>query len=528
MTQTKELIFEEDARLKLREGVTKLADAVSVTLGPVGRHVGLQEHGNTPRITSDGHSIVKDLEFKDQFVNMGALIAREAAAKMKELCGDGTTSTMLLLKALVDSGLKNIGAGASPIALKRGMEKSVEVVLKELSLLAKPISGLEEMLPIATSAASGDQEIGSVVAQALQKVGYTGVVTIEEGKTTSTVLEMVDGFQLDRGYLSPYFCTNAETLTAEMQDPAILITDTKISSIQEILSLIQAVASTGKELLIVADDVQKDALSTLVINRLRGTLKVCVIKAPAFGDSRKTLLQDLALLTGATFISEDIGLSLKEASLDVLGTAQKVIVSKDKTVIVGGAGNKVAVQDHIKLINEQLLVEKNSYEKEKLEQRKAQLSGSIAIIRVGAFTEPEMRQKKQLFEDSLSSTQAALEEGIVPGGGVALLRASLSLANLPLKGDEWIGLQIVQKACEAPFRQIIENSGFDGSLFLDKVLSKESGWGFNALTEEVEDLLKSGVVDPCKVVKHTLMMALSSAGIILLSEALIGYYTPEE
>lgn len=523
MTQTKELIFEEDARQKLREGLSKLVDVASVTLGPTGRHVGLQESLGAPLITSDGHTIVKDLEFKDQFINMGAAMGREAAAKMKELSGDGTTSTLLLLRALVDNALKNIGAGASPNELKRGMEKGVDAIFKELDLLAKPITQLEELLPIAISSASGNREIGSLVAEALQKVGRGGVVTIEEGQNVATYLEMVGGMQFDRGYVSPYFCTNSETLIAELHDTAVLITDAKISSIQEILPLLQTAAGSGKELLIVADDLQGDALSTLVINKLRGTLKVCAIKTPGYGDERKALLQDLAILTGATVISEEIGLSLKEATPDVLGLVQKVVVTKNHTTFIGGTGDKVGIQERIKLIDAQLDHQKSSYEKEKLQNRKAQLSGGIGVIRVGAITEPEMKQKKQLFEDSLNSTQAALEDGIVPGGGVALLRASRSAKDLSLKNDELAGLNIILKACEAPFRQIVQNTGYDSSLFLEKVLSKSENWGFNAMTEEVEDLIKSGIIDPCKVVKNSLRLALSAAGMILLSDVLIGH-----
>lgn len=523
MSQAKELIFEEDARQKLREGLSKLVDVASVTLGPTGRHVGLQESWGAPMITSDGHTIVKDLEFKDQFINMGAAMGREAAAKMKELSGDGTTSTLLLLRALVEGGLKNIGAGASPIELKRGMEKGAEALFTELSLLAKPIVQPEELLPIAISSASGDKEIGSLVAEALQKVGRDGVVTIEEGQNVAAYLDMVDGMQFDRGYLSPYFCTNTESLIAELHNAAVLITDAKISSIQEILPLLQTAAGSGKEFFIVADDLQGDALSTLVINKLRGTLKICAIKAPGFGDQRKALLQDLAILTGATFISEEIGLSLKEATPDVLGMVQKVVVTKDQTTFIGGTGDKIGIQERIKLIDVQLDHEKSSHEKKKLQNRKAQLSGGVAVIHVGAITETEMKQKKQLFEDSLNSAKAALEDGIVPGGGVALLRASRSVKDLPLKNDQLTGLHIVLKACEAPFRQIVLNSGYDSSLFLEKVLSKSENWGFNALTEEVEDLIKSGIIDPCKIVKNSLAVALSCAGVILLSDVLIGH-----
>ncbi len=527
MTQTKELLFEEDARHKLREGLSKVAALVGVTLGPTGRHVGLEVSRGAPTITSDGYSIVKDLEFKDQFINMGSAIAQESAAKMKESCGDGTTSTMLLLKAFVEEGLKNIGAGASPIELKRGMEKGVTALIQELDKLSKPIAGLEETLSIAISSASGNHEIGSVIAHSLQKTGRGGVVTIEEGKTLETTLEMVEGLQLDRGYLSPYFCTHTETLVAELKDAAVLITDMKITSIQEIIHLLQTIASTGKELLIIADDLEGDALSTLVINKLRGTFKVCAIKAPGFGEERKTLLQDLAVLTGATLLTEELGFSLKEAKADVLGFIHKATILKDRTTLVGGMGDKTGIQERIRLIDAQLSLMKTSQEKDKLQKRKAQLSGGVAVIAVGAVTESEMRQKKQLFEDSLNSTQAALEEGIVPGGGTALLRASQGVPHPSLKGDEATGFQIVLKACQAPFRQIIHNTGYDSSLFLEKVLATPHGWGFNALTEQVEDLMKSGIVDPCKIVKNSLRIALSSAGIILLSEALIGHAVEE-
>lgn len=528
MTQTKELLFEEDARHKLREGVVKVAEVVGVTLGPTGRYVGLQDGqaagDETPSVTNDGYTITKELEFKDQFVNMGASITNEAAAKMKELCGDGTTTSILLLRSLVEGALKNVGAGASAIELKRGMEKGVDIVLKELDLLAKPIVKLEEILPIAISAASGDREIGSMVAEALQKVGRGGVVTIEEGQTITSSFEMIEGLQLDRGYLSPYFCTNTDAQSVEMHDPAILITDMTISSIQEILPLIQTVASTGQELFIIAGDIQADALSTLIINKLRGTLKVCAIKAPGFGDARKALLQDLAVLTGATVITEELGLTLKDSTADVLGMAKKVVVTKDQTTFIGGCGDVTGIQERIKLIDAGLELEKTASEQEKLRHRRAQLSGGIAIIYVAGATEPEMKQKKQLFEDSLSATRAALENGIVAGGGTALLFAAQVLSELSTqKGDTATGIQIVLKACQAPFRQIVQNSGYDSSLMLEKVMSKGAGWGFNTITEQVEDLLKGGVVDPCKIVKHSLMIALSSACIILLSEVLIGH-----
>jgi chaperonin GroEL len=523
MTTAKELIFEEEAREKLRDGIQKLADAVSVTLGPKGRNIGLQANWGAPTITSDGHSIAKDIEFKDQYLNMGASIAKEAAAKMKEKCGDGTTTTILLLRALVENGVKNIAAGASPIGLKRGMDKALEALMKELDGLSIPVKNDQEIKNIAVVSASGNEEIGSFISEAIQKAGKGGVITIEEGKNTETSIEIVEGMQFDRGYTSAYFCTNVENLSVEMHNVKILITDKKISSVQEILPLLQSIASTGQELLIIADDIEADALSTLVINKIRGNLKVCGVKAPGFGDKRKAMLEDIAILTGATVVSEDTGMVLKEASVEVLGEAEKITITKEKTTMVGGAGDPKAIKARVKQLEAESKKAENSYDKEKIEERKAKLAGGVAVIRVGAPTEPEMRQKKQGFEDSLNSTKAALEEGIVPGAGIALLRASKAAAQkLKLQGDELTGLQIVLKACEAPFRQIAANTGVDGSLLLDEVLAGDVNIGFNAQTEKVQDLLVAGVVDPCKVEKNALQLAISSAGIILLSEVLIG------
>ena len=522
MTAAKELIFEEQAREKLRDGIEQLADVVGVTLGPKGRNVGLQASWGAPTITNDGNSIVKDIEFKDQYLNMGASIAKEAAAKMKEKCGDGTTTTILLLRALVQNGVKNISSGASPIGLKRGMDKALDAILQELTALSIPIKNDQETKNIAIVSASGNEEIGTFISDAIKKAGKGGVITIEEGKTTETAIEIVEGMQFDRGYSSSYFCTNAENLLVEMNNVKILITDKKISSIQEILPLLQAVASTGQELLLIADDIEGDALSTLVINKLRGTLKVCAVKAPGFGDRRKALLEDLAILTGATVVSEDTGMVLKEASVEVLGDADKIVVTKEKTTLIGGQGDPEKIKTRVSQLIAASKEAESSYDKEKLEERKAKLSGGVAVIRVGAPTEPEMRQKKQAFEDSLNSTKAALEEGIVPGGGIALLRASKATSKLKLQGDELTGAQIVLKACEAPFRQIVTNAGLDGSVILEQILSSEVSFGFNAQTEKVEDLLISGVVDPSKVVKNGLQFAISSAGIILLSEVLIG------
>jgi len=524
----KEIIFEEEARLKLKEGIDELADVVAVTLGPKGRNVGLQASFGTPTITNDGNSIVKDIELKDQYENMGVSMGKEVAAKMKEQCGDGTTSSILLLRALVQNGVKNISSGSSPILLKRGMDKAVETVIKKLDELAIPVKSALETLQIATASASGDASVGKTIADAIGTVGKSGVITIEQGKGTETIVEIVEGMQFDRGYTSSYFCTNAETLTAELVNPKVLVTDKKISSIQEILTLLQGVASTGRSLLIIADDIEGDALSTLVVNRLRGSLKVCAIKAPGFGDRKKQLLEDIAILTNATFVTEDAGFILKDVSIEVLGEAEKITVTKDKTTIIGGAGDPAAIASRIKQIEQLIADTATPYDIEKLEERKAKLGGGVAVIRVGAATEPAMKQKKQVFEDSLSSTKAALESGIVPGGGVALLKASEAVLNLSLLPEEKIGASIVVKACEAPFRQIVSNAGLDPSLILSQITGHEGNLGFNAMTERVEDLFAAGVVDPAKVVKHALVFAASTAGVVLLSEALIGNAPEEE
>ncbi len=527
MSTAKELIFEEEARNKLREGIDKLADVVGVTLGPKGRNVGLQASWGAPTITNDGNSIVKDIELKDQYANMGISLGKEVASKMKEKCGDGTTSSILLLRALVQNGVKNIASGSSPIHLKRGMDKAVEAIVQELEKAAIPIKNEKETKNIAMASSSGSEEIGTLIADAFQKVGKQGVITIEQGKSTDTTIEMVEGMQFERGYLSAYFCTNAETLSVEMSQAKILITDKKISSVQEILPVLQAIATTATQLLIIAEDLEGDALSTLVVNKLRGTLKVCAVKAPGFGDRRKALLEDIAVLTGATVISEETGTALKDATEIMLGSAEKILINKEKTTIVGGRGNPKDIQARIKQLEAEAVETTNSYDKEKLDERKAKLSGGVAVIRVGAATEPEMKQKKQMFEDSLNSTRAAIEEGIVIGGGCALLRASKS-ATLNLTGDEALGAQIVFKACEAPFRQIVSNTGFDSSVYLDQVLTAAAHFGFNAMSETVEDLLKAGVVDPAKVVKNALRYAVSTAGVVLLSEALIGNAPEEE
>ena len=524
----KELIFEEEARNKLREGVDILADVVCATLGPKGRNVGLQASYGPPTITNDGNSIIKDIEVKDQFVNMGVSMGKEVASRMKEKCGDGTTTSILLLRALVQEGVKNIATGASPIGIKRGMETALEEIIKEIERFSVEIKDDKQTRDIAIASASGNQEIGNMIADAFKKVGKEAVITIEEGKTIETLIEMVEGMQFDRGYTSAYFCTNPDTLTCEMKDVRILVTDKKISSVQEILPILQTIATSAQELLIIADDLEGDALSTLVVNKLRGTLKVCAVKAPGFGDRRKAILEDIAALTGATLVTESTGMYLKDADAAVLGRAEKILITKDKTTIIGGCGAPKEISSRIKQLEGEISLAKSSYDKEKLEERKAKLSGGVAVIRVGAPTEPEMKQKKQVFEDSLNSTRAALQEGVVTGGGSALLRASKAVEALKLEGDAAIGARIVVKACTAPIRQIIANAGLEGSLILQDIQAKGGNFGFNAQTESIEDLVLSGVIDPAKVVKTALTHAVSVAGIILISECLIGDAPEEE
>lgn len=524
----KEIIFEEAARDLLLAGIRKLADVVAFTLGPKGRNVGLEKGWGPPSITNDGSSIVKDISLANQYENMGVAMAKEVVQKVKEKCGDGTTTATLLLKALVENGIKQIAAGASPIGIKRGIDKAIESLVKEIEKTAIPVQNSKETRNIATASASGNEEIGKLIAEAMEKVGKSGVVTIEEAKGTETTIELVEGMQFDRGYISAYFCTNTDKMNVEFNNnPQVLIIDKKISSAHEILPILSAIATAGKELLIIAEDIEADALSTLVVNKLRGTLKVVAVKAPGFGDRRKAILHDIAVLTKATVVSEETGMSLKEIPTSVLGSAEKIVISKEHTTIVSGKGNEKELKARIAQIESEIELTKSSYEREKLEERKAKLSGGVAVIRVGAATEPELKQKKQMFEDSLNSTKAALEEGIVPGGGIALLRASKILGNLKLEGDEAIGVKIVATACQTPFKQIVFNAGLDGSVLLDEVLKSKPNVGFNAMTNQVDDLIAAGVIDPAKVVKNCLIHAGSMACIVLISEALIGD-APEE
>ncbi len=523
----KEIIFEEEARQKLATGIGKLADVVACTLGPKGRSVGLEKSWGAPSVTNDGKDITGEIELADTYENMGVAMAKEAVNKIKDKCGDGTTTGTLLLRSLVDGGIKYVTSGASPILLKRGIEKGVAAVVDSIEKSATSVTTDADTRKIALVAASGDESIGGLIAEAFEKVGKEGVITIEEAKGTETTIEIVEGMRYDRGYLSPYFCTNADKMIAEMENPKILLVDGKISSIHDLLPILQTTASSGQELLIISEDIEGDALSTLVVNRLRGSLKVAATKAPGFGDKRKAMLADLAALTGATVVSEETGTSLKDVQADALGSAEKVSITKDHTTLVNGAGSSEAVAARVKQIDAEYESTTSSYDQEKLLERKAKLSGGVAVIRVGANTEPELKNRKQRFEDSLNSTQAAIEEGTVPGGGVALLHAASAANSLDLSDDEALGAKLVAKACEAPTRQLIRNVAKEDSVYIDVIRKKGGTYGFNVVTEEVEDLILAGIVDPVKVVKAALIHASSVAGIVLISEALIAD-APEE
>ncbi len=522
--KAKEILFEEEARRKLAKGIGQVAEAAVCTLGPQGRNVGLEKSWGAPTVTKDGNAIIKEIELEDQYENMGAALAKEMASKMS----DGSTSALLILYSLVQNGIKNIASGASPIGLKRGIDKAVQAVLSATTQTAAPVRNSQETLNIATVSASGDAEVGSRIAEALEKVGKSGVVTIEEAKGTETTIELVEGMQFDRGYLSPYLVTNQEKMVIEMENPGILLVDGKISSIQELLPVLQSIASTGRELLIIAEELEGDALATLVVNKLRGTLKVAAVKAPGFGDRRKAMLQDLAVLTGGTLISAETGTSLKESSTESLGHAEKVKISKEHTTIIHGSGKPEAIAGRIKQIEGEIELTTNPYDKEKLEERKAKLSGGVAVIQVGAATEPDLKRKKQLFEGALAATKDALEEGVVAGGGIALVRASAAIDKLKLEGDEAVGAKLVIQALKEPLRKIISNSGQDPSLIVSQVEAAGKNMGFNALTGNVEDLFKAGIIDPAKTIKIGLTNAASMAGIVLLSEALIGDAEEEE
>src|SRR5215468_2181441 len=517
----KELRFREDARKAMLEGVNILADAVRVTLGPRGRNVVIGKKFGSPLITKDGVTVAKEIELKDNYQNKGAQMVREVASKTNDLAGDGTTTATVLAQAIFREGFKNVTAGANPMRLKRGIEQGVEAAVAEIERMSKKVKDREDLANVGAVAANGDRVIGDLLAEAMEKVGKDGVVTVEEAKTIETSLEVVEGMQFDRGYISAYFVTNPEKMEAVLEEPLILLHEKKISSMHDIFPVLQQTAQAGRSLLIVAEDVDAEALSTLVVNKLRGALKVAAVKAPAFGDRRKAMLEDLAVLTGGRVISEDIGVRLENITLDDLGEAKKVIIDKDNTTIIEGAGRKSALQGRIATIRKQIEETTSDYDREKLQERLAKLSGGVAVIRVGAATEIEMKEKKMRVEDALHATKAAAQEGVVPGGGVALLRAAKSLGSLEVDGDDKTGLEILRRAMEEPLRRIAENAGQDGSLIVGKVRAEKKNFGYNAATRQIEDMLEAGIIDPAKVVRAALQNAASIAGLLLTTDAAV-------
>ena len=518
----KELMFDVDARAKLKKGVDALAEAVKVTLGPKGRNVVIDKKFGSPTVTKDGVSVAKEIELADPIENMGAQMVKEVATKTSDLAGDGTTTATVLAQAIFREGLKNVTAGANPMELKRGIDKAVEALVAELKSMSVPTSGKKDIAQVGTISANNDPEIGKLIAEAMEKVGKEGVITVEEAKGLETTLETVDGMQFDRGYLSPYFVTDPEAMEASLDAPYILIHDKKISAMKELLPVLEKVAQTGKPLLIIAEDIEGEALATLVVNKLRGTLKVSAVKAPGFGDRRKEMLRDIAILTNGQVISEEVGFKLENATLNELGQAKRVVVDKDNTTIIDGKGEDGAIQGRIAEIRAAIDKSTSDYDREKLQERLAKLAGGVAVIHVGAATETEMKEKKARVEDALHATRAAVEEGIVPGGGVALLRAQSVLDGVKAKGDEKIGVNIIRRAIEEPIRAIAANAGVEGSIVVARVKeSKEKAFGYNAATDEYEDLVKAGVIDPTKVTRTALQNAASIAALLLTTECVI-------
>ena len=519
----KQIVYGEEARKALLSGIDQLANTVKVTLGPKGRNVVLGKKFGSPLITNDGVTIAKDVELEDAFENMGAQLVREVATKTNDIAGDGTTTATLLAQAIVHEGLKNVSAGANPMVMRKGMEKAVETAIDTIKANSETIKGSDDIARVG-AVSSGDESVGKLIAEAMDKVGASGVITIEESKTAETGLEVVEGMQFDRGYISPYMVTDTDKMEAVIDDPYILITDKKISSIQEILPLLEQIVKTGKKLVIIAEDVEGDALATLLVNRLRGNFTCVCVKAPGFGDRRKEMLQDIAILTGGQVISEELGLTLKDATVDMLGRARQVKVTKENTIIVDGAGDKQAIADRVAQIRSQIGMTTSEYDKEKLQERLAKMAGGVAVIKVGAATETEMKEKKLRIEDALNATKAAVEEGIVAGGGTIYVNTIPAVTALldKVEGDEKTGVQIVAKALEEPIRQIAANAGLDGSVILEKVRSSgKNGYGFDAYKEEYCDMIASGIVDPAKVTRSALENAASVSGMVLTTESLV-------
>jgi chaperonin GroEL len=519
----KEVKFHSDARERMLRGVDILANAVKVTLGPKGRNVVIDKSFGAPRITKDGVTVAKEIELEDKFENMGAQMVREVASKTNDLAGDGTTTATVLAQAIVREGAKAVASGMNPMDLKRGIDKAVDAVVAELKANARKITRNDEIAQVGTISANGDAEIGRFLAEAMQKVGNEGVITVEEAKTAETELEVVEGMQFDRGYLSPYFITNQDKMRVELEEPYVLIHEKKLGNLQAMLPVLEAVVQSGKPLLIIAEDVEGEALATLVVNKLRGGLKVAAVKAPGFGDRRKAMLEDIAILTGGTAISEDLGIKLENVTLHMLGRAKKVVIEKENTTIVDGAGRKEEIQGRVTQIKAQIEETTSDYDREKLQERLAKLAGGVAVIRVGGATEVEVKEKKDRVDDALHATRAAVEEGILPGGGVALLRAVKALDTVPAdNADQKYGIDIVRRAIEAPARQIAENAGAEGSIIVGKLREKtDLAWGWNAQTGEYGDLYKQGVIDPAKVVRTALQDAASVAGLLVTTEAMV-------
>lgn len=518
----KEILFDVKAREKLARGVDKLANAVKVTLGPKGRNVVLEKSFGAPVITKDGVTVAKEIELDDKFENMGAHLVKEVASKTSDAAGDGTTTATILAQCIYHEGIKLVAAGRNPMAVKRGIDKGVEALVAELANLAKPTRDQKEIAQIGTISANSDPTIGNIIAEAMAKVGKEGVITVEEAKGLETTMDVVEGMRFDRGYLSPYFVTNAEKMICEMDNPYILLTEKKISSMKDMLPVLEQVAKVNRPLLIIAEDVEGEALATLVVNKLRGALQVVAVKAPGFGDRRKAMLQDIAVLTGGTVASDDTGTKLENLTLSELGTAKRIVVDKDNTTIVDGAGKSDAIKARVKQIRAQIEETTSDYDREKLQERLAKLVGGVAVVHVGAATEVEMKEKKDRVEDALNATRAAVEEGIVPGGGTAFIRVSKVLNDIkPADDDELAGVSIVRRAIEEPLRQIAHNAGFEGSIVVEKVRAGKDGFGFNAATGEYEDLIKAGVIDPKKVTRTALQNAASVASLLLTTECAV-------
>ena len=516
----KNLLYDEQARRALERGVNKVADAVKVTLGPKGRNVVLDKKWGSPTITKDGVTVAKEIELEDPYENMGAQLCKEVASKTNDVAGDGTTTATVLAQAIVNEGLRFVAAGGNPIAVKRGIDKAVEAVIAEIKKQAQPIKDKEQVEFVATIAGN-DAEVGKHVAEAMDKVGKDGVITVEESKGRDTTLEVVEGMQFDRGYISPYFVTDPERMEAILENPLILIHEKKISSAQDFLPFLEKASAARRPILIIAEDIEGDALATIVLNKIRGVLQIAAVKAPGFGDRRKAMLEDIAILTNGKFVSEDLGTKLDNVGIDMLGTAKKVVISKEETTIIEGAGSKDDVMGRISLIKNQIEKTDSNYDREKLQERLAKLSGGVAVIKVGASTETELKEKKHRYEDALSATRAAVEEGIVPGGGSTLLRSAGAIDALHLVGDEATGAAIVKRAIEEPLRQIAKNSGLEGSVVVEHVRAAAAGFGLNAVTGEIVDMVKAGIVDPAKVTRSTIQNAASIAGLVLTTETLV-------